>query len=73
MGRRVMNLDVILDGIAFNVDFDYQPKEAETLTEPGCPEEIDITCIKMQDIEVGEIINPYWVDRISENLMEMKH
>lgn len=68
-----MNLDVILDGIAFNVDFDYQPKEVETLTYPGCPEEIDITGVSMQGIEVGEIINPYWLDRIEETLMEMKH
>jgi hypothetical protein len=66
-----MNLDVILDGIAFNVDFDYQPKEMETMYQPGCQAEIDITCVSMQGIEVGEIINPYWIDRISETLMEM--
>lgn len=67
-----MNLDVILDGITFNVDFDHQPKEVETHTEPGCPEEIDITGVSMQGIEVGEIIDPCWIDRIYENIMEME-
>ena len=66
-----MIAEVTVAGIDFYVEFDYQPKEAETLTYPGCNESIDITGVSMQGIEVGEIINPYWLGRIEETLMEM--
>jgi hypothetical protein len=66
-----MNLEVILDGIAFNVDFDYQSAEKETLEYPGCPASIDITGVKVQTVEVGEIISTYWLSRIEEELMGM--
>jgi hypothetical protein len=62
---------VTVSGITFDVEFDYQPKEMETMYYPGCNESIDITCVKMQDVEIGEIINPYWLGRIEETLMEM--
>lgn len=62
---------VDINGLVFDVEFDYQPKEAETLYYPGCPASIDITGVKMQTVEVGEIINPYWLDRIEETLMEI--
>ena len=62
---------VDINGLVFDVEFDYQPKEAETMNYPGCPASIDITGVKVQTVEVGEIIDPYWMDRISETLMEM--
>lgn len=49
-----MIAEVTVAGIDFYVEFDYQPKEAETLTYPGCNESIDITGVSMQGIEVGE-------------------
>jgi hypothetical protein len=66
-----MIAEVTVSGIDFYVEFDYQSKEMETMYQPGCPAEIDITCVKMQDVEIGEIINPYWLGRIEETLMEM--
>ena len=62
---------VDINGLVFDVEFDYQPKEAETLNFPGCPASIDITGVKVQTVEVGEIISPYWLGRIEEELMEM--
>ena len=62
---------VDINGLVFDVEFDYQPKEAETLNYPGCPASIDITGVKVQKVEVGEIISPYWLGRIEEELMEM--
>jgi hypothetical protein len=62
---------VDINGLVFDVEFDYQPKEAETLNYPGCNESIEVTCVKMQNVEVGEIISTYWLGRIEEELMEM--
>ena len=66
-----MIAEVTVAGIDFHVEFDYQSAEKETLEYPGCPASIDITGVKMSDVEVGEIINPYWLGRIEETLMEM--
>jgi hypothetical protein len=62
---------VDINGLVFDVEFDYQPKEAETLYYPGCNESIDITGVKVQSVEVGEFISTYWIGRIKEELMEM--
>ena len=62
---------VDINGLIFDVEFDYQPKEAETLNYPGCNESIDITGVKVQNVEVGEFISSYWLGRIQEELMEM--
>lgn len=62
---------VDISGLVFDVKFDYQPKEAETMYYPGCPASIDITGVKVQTVEVGEIISKYWLGRIEEELMGM--
>jgi len=67
MSQQIVNIN----GLEFDVEFDYQPKEAETLNYPGCNESIDITGVTMQGVEIGEIIAPYWLGRIEEDLMEM--
>ena len=62
---------VDINGLLFDVEFDYQPKEAETLYYPGCNESVEVTCVKVQGVEIGEIISSYWLGRIEEELMEM--
>ena len=62
---------VDINGLVFDVEFDYQPKEAETLYYPGCNESIDITGVSMLGIEIGEIISTYWLGRIEEELLGM--
>lgn len=66
-----MNLEVSVNGIDFQVEFDYQPKEAQTLTYPGCNESVEVTGVSMLGVEIGEIISSYWLGRIEEELMEM--
>lgn len=61
---------VTIAGITFDVEFDYQPREEATQYYPGAKESIDITGVSMQGVEIGEIINPYWLGRITEYLME---
>lgn len=58
-------------GISFNVDYDHQPKEAETLTYPGCPESVEINVVVIKNVNVTNIIKPYWIGRIKEELMEI--
>jgi len=66
MSQQIVNIN----GLEFNVEFDYQPREEATQFYPGCNESIDITGVTMQGVEVGEIISQYWLDRINEDLME---
>jgi len=66
MSQQVVNIN----GIEFDVEFDYQPREEATQFYPGCNESIDITGVTMQGVQVGEIIAPYWLGRIEEDLME---
>lgn len=61
---------VTVGGITFDVEFDYQPKEEATQYYPGAKESIEITGVSMQGVEIGEIISPYWLGRITEDLME---
>ena len=62
---------VDINGLVFDVEFDYQSAEKETLEYPGCPASIDITGVKVQTVEVGEFISTYWLGRIEEELMGM--
>ena len=66
MSRKI----VTVGGITFDVEFDFQPREEATQYYPGAKESIEITGVSMQGVEIGEIINPYWLSRITEELME---
>lgn len=66
-----MNATINIAGISFNVDYDRQPKEAETLYYPGCNESVEVTGVSMLGVEIGEIISTYWLSRIEEELMGM--
>ena len=64
---------VDINGLVFDVEFDYQPMEEATQFYPGAKESIEITGVSMQGVEIGEIINPYWLGRITEDLMENRN
>ena len=64
---------VTVGGITFDVEFDYQPMEEATQYYPGAKESIEITGVRMEGVEIGEIINPYWLGRITEELMEHRN
>lgn len=64
---------VTVGGITFDVEFDYQPREEATQFYPGAKESIEITGVSMQGVEIGEIISPYWLGRINEDLMENRN
>ena len=52
---------VEIQGRDFEVWYDHQPKEHETLTYPGCDESVEITEVFLESVDVTEII--------SENIM----
>jgi len=64
---------VTIAGITFDVEFDYQPMEEATQFYPGAKESIEITGVRIKGVEIGEIINPYWLGRITEDLMENRN
>ena len=64
---------VTIDGITFNVQFDYQPREEATQFYPGAKESIEIIGVKLEGVWIGEIISPYWLGRITEELMENRN
>ena len=65
---------VTIQGVVFNVDYDYQPKEPETLNYPGCKEEITINSIRVygSTIDLQEFMSGYWIGRIEEKIMEQQ-
>ena len=64
---------VTVGGITFDVEFDFQPMEEATQYYPGAKESIEITGVRMEGVEIGEIISPYWLGRITEDLMENRN
>ena len=61
---------VEIEGLSFICDYDHQPKEAETLTYPGCPESLSINSVIYKDIDVLELMSDHWRGLIHEKLME---
>jgi len=53
MSQQVVNIN----GLEFDVEFDYQPREEATQFYPGCNESIDITTVKVRCVEISEIIS----------------
>ena len=67
-----MIAEITIDGITFNVDFDRQPKEQETLTYPGCPESVEINEVCVKSINVKSLLPAHLLVRIEEILMELE-
>ena len=67
-----MKAELMVQGIQFSVDYDYQPGEAETLNYPGCKESagIESVYISGSDVDIQEIISDYWIELIKEAVME---
>ena len=65
---------ITIQGTTFQVDYDYQPKEAETQTYPGCPEEVIINSVKVygSSIDIHEFMSGYWLGRIEEEILEQQ-
>jgi len=62
-------------GVDLEVVFDYEPGEPEVRTysngdpgHPGCPESLDITSVKIGDVDVWELLEDQ-IDHIGEQLI----
>lgn len=57
------NVKVNYKGVDFDVEFDFQPEEAQTHDYPGCPAEITITCIECKGVDFTEFFSQYGTDK----------
>jgi len=55
----------------FDVDYDYQEKEAMTLEYPGCPEELTLNGIYVNGEDIMALLADKIVDKIHEVILEM--
>jgi len=65
---------VTLNGVCFNVDYDYQPKEPESLNYPGCQAEVTLNSIYVcgSNVDIQQFMSGYWIGRIEEQIMEQQ-
>ena len=59
-------------GVELEVEYDYQPEEAEERFYPGCSEQITITDIKIGDVSVWELLEDD-VDSIEELMYDIRN
>lgn len=63
--------NVTVGGIDLVVEFDHQPKEAQTMTYPGCEESIEITNVSVNGIEFAvEWLSNYFIELMEEQVLE---
>ena len=60
---------LIYRGVELEIEFDYQPEEKQTWDYPGCGESFEITSIKINDIDVMELLEEQ-IESIEEALVE---
>jgi len=63
-------VNIVVEGISFDVEYGYQPKEAETLTYPGCDESITINSIIYKHVDVIDLMSEDWKGLIQEKIMD---
>ena len=56
-------------GVELEIEYDYQPEEKQTWDYPGCGESFEITSIKINDIDVMELLEEQ-IESIEEALVE---
>ncbi len=62
---------LVIEGTMFYLDYDYQPKESETLEYPGCPESITINSITTcGPVDIRDFVSEDWLGFVSEKIME---
>ena len=63
--------NVTVHGIDLAVEFDHQPKEAQTRTYPGCEEKLEITDVSFKDIPFAtHWLSNYFIELIEEQILE---
>lgn len=71
------NATVEFWGVEFDVEFDYQPAEPETRTEPVCSEDIDLCSITIENkgnkVDIMELLDQYAIDKICELVWESRN
>jgi hypothetical protein len=63
-------INVCICGFSVDVEYDHQPKEAETLTYPGCDEDIDITDVSFKGESIINHISDEFINTLKERIME---
>lgn len=49
--------------------YDYSPAERQTYDEPGCPAEADVYCIKLNGVDITDIVDPALVKYIEVDIV----
>ena len=65
-----MQATTILDGITFNVSFDFDKGEPATLDCPGWPDEITIHSVKIAGVEVIDILTKRVIDELTHLMFD---
>jgi len=55
---------VTIEGVEMEIEYVYNPKEAQTLEHEGCPASIEVEQIYIGGVDVSELIYPYYSKRI---------
>lgn len=63
-------MEVNIQGLQFEVEYDYQPYEPQEQHYPGAAEEVVLTAIYIDGQDVIEILNDYWINRLEEQILE---
>jgi len=62
---------VTVQGVDIAIEFDHQPKEAETLTYPGCPESVEITEVQIKGFYLAtEWLSNYFIELIEAEALK---
>jgi len=64
-------VNIVVEGISFDVEYGYQPKEAATATYPGCEESVSIESVRVSSTcDIQDSLSDYCIGLIKEAIME---
>lgn len=68
----VIGREIVLKGVKMTVWFWYYPGHDESDSDPGCPVEIEIESVWIDDFNVINLLGPSSILEIEEELMKLQ-
>jgi hypothetical protein len=57
------------DGVPVTLEFDYQPLEKQTLTDPEVPEDCQLTAVMVGEVDITSLVDDDLITRCEQDLL----